>query len=147
MGALGKISKKLSQKSLTVPKMSHSAHSLSLYNAEHTQLVSKTEELSAANQNRARKDPPTSSANQNWVLRHPSRQPIRIEVYVTRELSASVEVPSGLSARVGSLYPILKHRDLNPTPHPPPPPPSDVLTLLLLTSLCITIGRWVVKKE
>ena len=36
-------------------------HSLSLYNAEHTRLVPKTEELSAANQNRA--------------LRHPSSQP------------------------------------------------------------------------
>ena len=97
--------------------MSHSAHSLSLYIAEHTQLVSKTEELSAANQNRARKalvlrqpirtehekNPSTSSANQNRVFRHPSRQPIRIEFYVTRELSAQVEVPSRLSVRIGSL--------------------------------------------
>ena len=30
------------------------------------------------------KNPSTSSANQNLVLRHPSRQPIRIEHYVTR---------------------------------------------------------------
>ena len=55
-------------------------------------------------------NPSTSSANQNLVLRHPSRQPIRIEhyvtrvvYYVTRELSARVEEPSRLSARVGSL--------------------------------------------
>ena len=83
--------------------MSYSAHSLSSYIAEHTQLVPKTEELSAANQNRARKNPATSSANQNRLLRHPSRQPIRIEYYATRELSARVEVPSRLSARVGLL--------------------------------------------
>ena len=44
-----------------------------------------------------------SAANQNRVLRHPSRQPIRIEHYVNRELSARVEVPSRLSAPVGSL--------------------------------------------
>ena len=73
---------------------------------------------SAPNQNRSRhpiriehgKKPSTSSANQNRVLRHPNHQPIRIEHYltwvehyVTRELSATVEVPSRLSARVGSL--------------------------------------------
>ena len=49
------------------------------------------------------KNPSTSSAYQNRVLRHPSRQAIRIEYYVTRELSARVEVPSRLSARLGSL--------------------------------------------
>ena len=32
-----------------------------------------------------------------------SRQPIRIHYYVTRELSATVEDPSRLSARLGSL--------------------------------------------
>ena len=58
---------------------------------------------SSANQNRARKNPSTSSANQNRVLRQPSCQPIGIEYYVTRELSARIEVPSRLSARVGSL--------------------------------------------
>ena len=97
--------------------MSHSAHSLFSYIAGHTRLLRKTEELSAANQNRARKTlilrqpiriehekkPSTSSANQNRVLRHPTRQPIRIENYVTRELSARVEHPSRLWARVGSL--------------------------------------------
>ena len=53
------------------------------------------------------------------------RQPIRIEYYVTRveryvtrELSARVGDPSRLSARVGSLQPILIHEGL-----PPPPPP------------------------
>ena len=46
---------------------------------------------------------PESSANQNRVLRNPSRQPIRIEHYVTRELSARGEDPSRLSARVGPL--------------------------------------------
>ena len=40
---------------------------------------------------------PESSANQNRVLRNPSRH------YVTRELSARGEDPSRLSARVGSL--------------------------------------------
>ena len=59
-----------------------------------------------------------------------SRQPIRSENYVTRELSARVEVPCRLSARVGSLQPILIHRDLNP-------PLSDLLTTLLLTSLAV----------
>ena len=64
--------------------MSHSAHSLSLYIAEHTGLKPKTEELSAANQIRARK---------TLILRQPIRierektlqlrQRIRIEYYVT----------------------------------------------------------------
>ena len=44
-----------------------------------------------------------STANQLRVLRHPSRQPIRIEYYVTRELSARVEDLTRLSAQVGSL--------------------------------------------
>ena len=55
---------------------------------------------SAATRNRALK---ISSANQRRVLRHPSRQPIRIERYVTRELWTRVEVPSQLSVQVGSL--------------------------------------------
>ena len=84
-------------------------HSLSLYIAEHTRLVPKSEEPSAANQNRVIRQPsqtlfnfvnpsessirsPESSANQNRVLRHPSRH------YVTRELSARVEDPFRLSA-------------------------------------------------
>ena len=88
-----KSSQRNSRKFLTVPKMSHSAHSISLYTAEPTQLVSKTKELSAADHSRARttlilrqlitieheKNPSISSANQNRVLRQPSRQPIRIE--------------------------------------------------------------------
>ena len=44
-----------------------------------------------------------SAASQVQVLRNTSRQPIRIEYYVTRELSVWVEVPSRLSAPVGSL--------------------------------------------
>ena len=44
-----------------------------------------------------------SAANQIRVLHHPNRQPIRIEYYVTRELSAWVEDPSRLSARVDSV--------------------------------------------
>ena len=44
-----------------------------------------------------------SAVNQIRVLRNPSRQPIRIEYYVTRELSVTVEEPSRLSARVSSL--------------------------------------------
>ena len=106
------------EKNPTVPKIVAQcrklAHYLFLYIAEHTGLVPKAEELSAANQNRARKtpilrqpirieSPSTSSPNQNRILRNPSRQPIRIEYYVTRELSARLEVPSRLSARVGSL--------------------------------------------
>ena len=88
--------------------------------------LGNTREPSAANQNRApessanqnrvlrnpsrqairiahRKNPSIFSANQNRVLRNPSRQPIKIEHYVTRELSARVEDPSRLSARFGSL--------------------------------------------
>ena len=64
--------------------------------------------VSATNQNRApessanhNREP--SSANQNRVLRQPSRQPIRIEYYVTRELSARLEDPSRLLAWAGSL--------------------------------------------
>ena len=53
------------------------------------------------------------ATNQIRVLRHSSRQPIRIEYYVTRELSARVENPSRLSARIGSLETILKHRVFN----------------------------------
>ena len=49
------------------------------------------------------KNPSTSPANQNRVLRNPSRQPIRIERYVTRELSARGGDPSRLSAPLGSL--------------------------------------------
>ena len=84
---------------------------------------------SSANQNRARKSPSTSSAKQMRVLRHPSRQPIRIEYYVTRELSARVEVLSGLSVRLGLLEPVLKPRVFNPPPLP------GLLTPLLLTCL------------
>ena len=76
----------------------------------------KARKLPAANQNRTRKNlkirqpigieheknPLTSSVNENQVLRHPSRQQIGIEYYVTRELSASVEDPSRLElARYG----------------------------------------------
>ena len=64
----------------------------------------------------ANEHPRLSAANQNQVLRNPSRQSIRIEHYVirvkyyfTRELWARVEDPSRLSARVGSLEPILEH--------------------------------------
>ena len=38
-----------------------------------------------------------SAANQIRVLHHPSRQPIRIEYYVTQDLSARVEDPSRLA--------------------------------------------------
>ena len=70
--------------------MSYSAHSLSLYIAEHTQLVPKTKEASAANQNRARK---TLKNRQPIRIEHETplqlRQPIRIEYYVTRVVSQS----------------------------------------------------------
>ena len=58
----------------------------------------------SVNQSESGKEIPSiSSANQNRVLRHPGRQPIRREYYVTRELSAWLEVLFRLSARVGSL--------------------------------------------
>ena len=89
-------------------------HSLSLYIAEHTRLVPKNENFSAANQNRVLRHPsqtpfnfvsqsessitsPESSANQKRVLRHPSCH------YVSRELSARVEDPSRLESAGYSL--------------------------------------------
>ena len=57
----------------------------------------------SASQNRTRKNPSTSSANQTRLLRLMRRQTIRIDYYVTRELSARLEVTSQLSARVGSV--------------------------------------------
>ena len=83
--------------------MSHSAHSPFLYIAEHTQLVPKTEELSAANQNRARK---TLILRQPIRIEHERnlqlRQPIRIEYYVTRVVSQSeLNITSLESFRLG----------------------------------------------
>ena len=91
------------RKSLTVPKMSHSTHSLSLYNAEHTQLVPRTEEMSAANQNRA---PKTLILPQPIRIEHGRtlqlRQPIRIECYVTRVVSQTESSITSLeSSRLG----------------------------------------------
>ena len=91
------------RKSLTVPKMSLSAHSLSLYIAEHTQLVPKTEELSAVNQNRA---PKTLILRQPNEIEHERtlrlRQLIRIEYYVTRVVSQSdLSIRSPESSRLG----------------------------------------------
>ena len=43
------------------------------------------------------------AANQIRVLRHPSRQPVMIQYYVTRKLSARVEDASLLSALLGSI--------------------------------------------
>ena len=43
------------------------------------------------------------AANQIQVLRHPIRQRIRIECYVTRELPPRPDDPSQISARVSSL--------------------------------------------
>ena len=59
-----------------------------------------------------------SATNQIQVIRHPSRHPIRIEPFNTRELSARVQEPSRLSAFLGSLKPILKHRIFHPLPPP-----------------------------
>ena len=44
-----------------------------------------------------------SAANQIRVLRQPSRQPIRIEYYVTRELPGGFENPPRLPAPLGAL--------------------------------------------
>ena len=68
--------KKILEKSLTVPKMSHSAQSLPLYIAEHTQLVPKTEKLT---------QPIRIEHEKTFQL----RQPIRIEYYVTLVVSQS----------------------------------------------------------
>ena len=65
---------------------------------------------------------PFNFANQSdRVLRQPSRRPIKIDYYVTREL----EDLSRLWARVGSLEPVLKHEGL------PAPLPAQLTFLLL----------------
>ena len=77
------------------------------------------------------------------------RQPTRNDSYVTRDLSARVEVPSGFSARVGPLKPILIHRELHP------PPSDDFITLLWLFTKLIdaqlfsnsTSSSWVTKEK
>ena len=73
-----------------MPKMSHSAHSLFLYNAEHIQMVPKTEKVSAVNQNRA---PQALILRQPIRIEHETplqfRQRIRIEYYVTRVVRES----------------------------------------------------------
>ena len=84
--------------------MSQSPKSLSYYIAERSRLVPKTEKLSVTNQNWAQKtlilrQPIRFEKKKN----HQIRQPIRIEYYITRDLSARVEIPSQLSTRVGSL--------------------------------------------
>ena len=106
--ALEKSAKKFSRKSLTVPKMSHSAHYLSLYIAEHTQLVPKTKKMSAANQNRPRK---TLILRQPIRIEHETplqlRQPIKIEYYVTRVVSQSESSITSLeSSQLGWKTPL-----------------------------------------
>ena len=66
-----------------------------------------------------------SAANQIRVLRHPSCQPIRLEYYVTRELSARVE------ALLGSRLELARY-SLSYYIGNSPPPPNDLLTTLLL---------------
>ena len=119
--------------------MSQSINSLPYYNAEHTRLIPKTEELWAANQNRARKTlmlrqpvtiehekPSLPSANQNGVLRHPSRQPFRFEH------------PRALGKGGGPFWDLGSSRlaiaYFNTWG---PPPPSDLLTLLLLSTFLL----------
>ena len=75
--------------SKSFPKKSHSARSPFFYNAEHTQFVPKTEKLSAAKKNWARK-----------ILK--LRQPIKIDQYVTRVVSQSESrTTSPKSSRLG----------------------------------------------
>ena len=69
-------------------------YTLSAYIAELYSILLHCRWLSAVNQIRA---PKTSSANQNRAKRDSSFQPIRIEYFVTRQLSARVEVPSRLA--------------------------------------------------
>ena len=59
-----------------------------------SECITVAQKLSAANQIRALK---TSSANQN------RRQPIGVECYLTRELSARLEDPTRFSAPLSSL--------------------------------------------
>ena len=59
---------------------------------------------SSANQNRARENPSTSSANQNRVLRHRSRQPIRIESPESSWLGSMSLLDSRLESAGYSLY-------------------------------------------
>ena len=92
-------------------------YTLSAYIAELYSILLHCRWLSAVNQIRA---PKTSSANQNGAIRYSSLQPIRIEYYVTRQLSARVEVPSRLAVAFNT-------RALHP-----PPPPAGLLTFLLL---------------
>ena len=59
-----------------------------------SQHMAVAQELAAANQNRA---PKLLSANKDRVIPHPSRQSIKIESYVTGELSTRLEDRSRLS--------------------------------------------------
>ena len=73
------------------------------------------------------KNPSTSSANQKRVSRNSSRQQVRIEIYVTWELSARVEDPTRLSA-VGSSRLAIAYLNTQGLQ----PPQADHLSLLLL---------------
>ena len=87
--ALGKLPKKIQkisqcrQNCRTVPKMNHC---ISLYIAEHTRLVPKTEKLSAANQNR--------------VLCHPSQTPFN---FVSQSESSLTSPESHITSPESSL--------------------------------------------
>ena len=118
---------------LTLPKMSHSAHSLSLYMTpylntltrlklelypiliHYTRILPKAKKLSAANQNRLQKD-----------LKF--RQPIRIEFHSAEKYPRPLGYGWGPFSALGSSLLDIAYRntsrDLNPSP--------DQLTLLLL---------------
>ena len=69
---------KIFPKNLTVPKMGHSAHSLSLNLAKHTRLVLTIKKLSASNQTHARKtlilrQPIRTKHKKTIQLRQPNR--------------------------------------------------------------------------
>ena len=66
----------------------------------------KTEKFSAVNQNRAEK---TLKLRQAVRFNHYVTPAVRIKYYVTRQLSAGLEVPSWLSNHLGMPWPILIH--------------------------------------
>ena len=116
--------------------MSHSAHSLSLYIAEHTQLVYKTEELSAANQNRAgktsnfvRQSESSTKEPFNFVSQSESSitSPSQSESSITSPESSRFGWRSLLGSRLESARYSLSSYIGTSTP------PSSLRTLLLLT--------------
>ena len=92
-GCKRKISTIFFQNGLTLPKMNPLPIRTHWVPAQNRTIIGSQSESST-------KNPQTLSTNQNRVL---CRQPIRMECYVTQELSARVEDPSRFLAPLGSL--------------------------------------------